>query len=80
MITGEASRPSQDSTYYLLAAYWLLQAMPQSGLEEACQALNEVFEYHLHRSLKVLPRPAEPRVKAKLKPIIKQDSFRIEAE
>jgi hypothetical protein len=79
-ITGEFNRPPADATLFLLAAYSLLHAMPQSGLEESCRVLNEIFEYHSFRPLALLPQPSPPRVKAKLRAPTKQNSFRIEAE
>ena len=79
-LTGEFLRPPDNATLFLLAAYSLLQAMPQSGLEESCRALNEIFEYHTFRPLAVLPPPALPRMKAKLRPTTKQSGFQIEAE
>ena len=80
MITGEAMRRPDDATLYLIAAYSLLQAMPQSGLEESCRVLSEIFEYHIFRPLSVLAAPALPRMKAKLRPTTKQSGFQIEAE
>ena len=79
-VTGEFLRPPDNATLFLIAAYSLLQAMPQSGLEESCRALNEIFEYHTFRPLAVLRTPALPRMKAKLRPMIKQSGFQIEAE
>jgi len=78
--TGDANRPPTNEAWYLLLAYSLLKAMPQSGLEESCRILNEVFEYHSFRPLALLPPPALPRIKAKLRPAIKQSGFQIEAE
>lgn len=79
-LTGEATRPPDEATLFLLAAYSLLQVMPQSGLEESYRVLNEIFEYHSFRPLAILPAPTLPRMKAKLRPAIKQNGFQIEAE
>jgi hypothetical protein len=79
-ITGEAGETPEAATLYLFAAYSLLQAMPRSGLEESYRILNEIFEYHSYRPLTLLPPASSPRVKAKLRAPIKQNSFRVEAE
>jgi hypothetical protein len=79
-ITGEFMRSSDDKTLFLLAAYALLRAMPQSGIEESCRTLQEIFDYHSIRPLALLPAPTLPKMKAKLRAPIKQNGFRIEAE
>jgi len=79
-LTGEANRPPTRETVYFLLACALLKAMPQSGLEESCRVLNEVFEYHAFRPLALLSPPVLPRIKAKLRPAIKQSGFQIEVE
>lgn len=79
-VTGEAARSPEDATLLLFAAYSLLQVMPRPGLEESFRALSEIFEYHSFRPSALLPPTALPRVRAKLKAPIKQNSFRIEAE
>jgi hypothetical protein len=79
-ITGEAMQPPGQATMYLLAAFALLHAMPQSGLEESWQALQDIFEHHSYRPLALLTHPAGTRIKAKLKPTIRQTSFRIAEE
>jgi hypothetical protein len=79
-LTGESNRAPSSETVYFLLACALLKAMPQSGLEESCRVLNEVFEYHSFRPLALLPAPVLPRIKAKLRPAIKQSGFQIESE
>lgn len=78
--TGETAQPPDQATLYLLAAYTLLHAMPLDGLQESWRALGEIFEYHTFRPLTLLPSPALPRMKAKMRPATKQSGFRIEAE
>jgi hypothetical protein len=78
--TGETTQPPDEATLYLLAAYILLHAMPQPGLQESCRALGEIFEYHTFRPLTLLPPSALPRMKAKMRPATKQSGFQIEAE
>lgn len=79
-LTGEPARAPQQATMFLLAAVALLQAMPESGLEESWRALNEIFEHHTYRPLALLAAPALAQIRAKLKPTVRQHSFRIADE
>lgn len=74
-LTGEPDKPLREETMFLFAAFSLLHAMPESGLEEACQSLYGIYEYHAVRPLKLLSAPRFAHMKAKVKPAIKQPSF-----
>lgn len=74
-LTGEPDKPIRDETMFLCAAFSLLQAMPESGLEEACLSLYNIYEYHAVRPLKLLSAPQFALLKAKVKPVIQQPSF-----
>jgi hypothetical protein len=79
-VTGETAEQPTKETVYLLIAYSLLRAMPKDGLEETCQSLKDIFEFHSERSRKVIPAPSSKRLKVKLRQPIIQSRFRIEED
>lgn len=79
-MTGEPSASAQHDAFLLFAALTLLQYMPSAGLKESCVALQDILEYYKHPPLALLS-PGQPlRVKAKLRPATRQNSFRIADE
>jgi len=79
-VTGETSEQLTLETMYLLVAYSLLRAMPNDGLEETCQSLRDIFEFHSERSRKAISSPPTRRLKVKLRQPVIQSGFRIEED
>jgi hypothetical protein len=79
-VTGEAAEQPAKETVFLLIAYSLLRAMPKDGLEETCQSLKDIFEFHSEPSRNVLPAPPARRLKVKLRQPVVQSGFRIEED